>query len=68
MMSAKGRVKAQYRLGSRRSCVFRCSGNNSLQRGIPALDARDKKFRTPLDKLLDKLSRISKETFHADFP
>ena len=26
------------------------------------------KFRTPLAKLLDKLSRISKEIFHADFP
>jgi hypothetical protein len=49
-------------------CVFRCPGENSLQRGIPALDAGDKKFRTPLVKLLDKLSRISKETFHADFP
>jgi hypothetical protein len=68
MMSAKGRVKAQYRLGSRRSRVFRFSGNNALQRGIPALDAGDKKFRTPLVKRLDKLSRISKETFHADFP
>jgi len=49
-------------------CVFRCPGENSLQRGIPALDAGDKKFSTPLVKLLDKLSRISKETFHADFP
>jgi hypothetical protein len=32
------------------------------------LDARDKKFRTPPVTLRDKLSRISKETFHADFP
>ena len=32
------------------------------------VDSRYKNFRTPLIKLLDKLSRISKETFHADFP
>jgi hypothetical protein len=47
---------------------FPMNGENSLRRGIPALDASDKKFTTPLFKLLDKLSRISKEIFHADFP
>ncbi len=47
---------------------LRMAGENSPRRGIPALDAGDKKFRTPLVKRLDTLSRISKETFHADFP
>jgi len=68
MMPARDHVKAQYRLGLRRFCVFPRFGKNSPQRGIPALQAGDKKFRTPLGKLLDKLSRISKETFHAGFP
>jgi hypothetical protein len=42
MMSARDHVKAQYRLGLRRYCVFRCRGENSLQRGIPNLDANGK--------------------------
>jgi len=48
MMSARDHVKAQYRLGLRRFCVFRCSGKNSPQRGFPALDAGDKKFNRRL--------------------
>lgn len=42
MMSARDYVKAQYRLGLRRYCDFRCSGENSLQPGTPNLDANGK--------------------------
>src|SRR5262245_37661818 len=48
MMSARDHVKAEYRLGLRRFCVFRCSGKNSPQRGFPALDAGDKKLNRRL--------------------
>src|SRR6516162_10718357 len=44
----EGHLKAQYRLGLGRFCAFRYSGKNSLQRGIPALDADDKKFNSRL--------------------
>jgi len=48
MMSSRDHVKAQYRLGLQRFCVFRCSAKNSTQSGFPALDAGDKKFNRRL--------------------
>ena len=67
MMSARGHRKAQYRRGMRRFASSDAPARTRRPRHR-TLDAGDRKFRTPLVKLLDKLSHISKEAFHADFP